>query len=234
MTAHYSALKKIFKECEINITKVTHAARGFSARYATFMASPESETKAHGLWSADAFRACYQTQLPIQTLRALAGFHAIEGIYLFGYRTYNGLICLFIAPGDYFIPRSSIEPPPHLQERVFPWVEEEILALGEREKKGPQYRDMALRSFLNLLLWLRLVILQDAPFHIEIARQSYLWTVEPFSSVEFLEWARRAREEVCIREFARNLIIFNLQHFSGFPSGKEVRREPQGPTGSVG
>ena len=45
---------------------------------------------------------------------------------------------------------------------VFPWVESEIEALRERRSVNRLAIDIALWQFLHLLIWLRLVLLQDA------------------------------------------------------------------------
>lgn len=45
---------------------------------------------------------------------------------------------------------------------MFPWVEQEQAALLLRTQKNPLSNDMALKQFLQLLIWLRTVLLQDA------------------------------------------------------------------------
>jgi hypothetical protein len=54
------------------------------------------------------------------------------------------------------------EPPANLLAHVFPWVEQEQAALHARARDNPLANDMALKQFLQLLIWLRTVLLQDA------------------------------------------------------------------------
>jgi hypothetical protein len=54
------------------------------------------------------------------------------------------------------------EPPADLLLYVFPWVEQEQEALRSRARDNPLANDMALKQFLQLLIWLRKVLLQDA------------------------------------------------------------------------
>jgi hypothetical protein len=55
-----------------------------------------------------------------------------------------------------------LDPPAELLAKVFPWVEEEQAALLVRARANPLANDMALKQFLQLLIWLRRVLLQDA------------------------------------------------------------------------
>jgi hypothetical protein len=54
------------------------------------------------------------------------------------------------------------EPPAELLAEVFPWIEKEQEALLARTRDNPRANDMALKQFLQLLIWLRRVLLQDA------------------------------------------------------------------------
>ena len=58
---------------------------------------------------------------------------------------------------------SITDPPPELLVLVFPWVEKEQSAFAERRRIiGQAANDGALTSFLNLIIRLRRVLLQDA------------------------------------------------------------------------
>ena len=61
-----------------------------------------------------------------------------------------------------FVP-TYIEPPAELLQQIFPWVEEQAAALEVRVKAlGRPAKDLALKQFLCLLVWLQQVLLQDA------------------------------------------------------------------------
>ena len=55
-----------------------------------------------------------------------------------------------------------LEPPAELLAKVFPWVEQKQAELLVRVQDNPLANDMALKQFLQLLLWLRRVLIQDA------------------------------------------------------------------------
>lgn len=89
----------------------------------------------------------YLTGLPLQFLRSMAGFG--------------------LKPGKFSLPRATFEPPLSLQQQVFPWLEfwEERVRLRSQGKLwregGLDQEDLALRGFIKLMKYLRVVLLQD-------------------------------------------------------------------------
>jgi hypothetical protein len=74
-TAHNSGVRKAFAALGITKSHTTHAGRVTAARDATAFNATESDTKAHGGWNEQgSFRACYQRELPVSAMLALAGF----------------------------------------------------------------------------------------------------------------------------------------------------------------
>jgi hypothetical protein len=89
----------------------------------------------------------YLTGLPLQFLRAMAGFGT--------------------EPGRFCLPRANYVPPSTLQRQIWPWLEQwEARVVLFKEGKGVQdggleQRDQALEGFIKLMKYLRIVLLQD-------------------------------------------------------------------------
>ena len=58
--------------------------------------------------------------------------------------------------GNYYLERECLSPPERLQKLIFPWIEPTDAA---NQKNGPDLQDIAQRSFLELLHWLKPAIL---------------------------------------------------------------------------
>ncbi|KAI0028227.1 hypothetical protein K488DRAFT_73929 [Vararia minispora EC-137] len=59
----------------------------------------------------------------------------------------------------------SSEPLSELKAKIFPFIEEEYAALHDRQRLGDKYKDVVLYRFLEILLYLRTVILPDSSAH---------------------------------------------------------------------
>ena len=86
---------------------------------------------------------CYVTSLPIQALRASAGFDPLSR--------------------SYFVPRSTVLPPPELVAMVWPQLDTWIAKFSEPAVSGVD-ENLAAGAWLELMQWLRVVLLQDAVF----------------------------------------------------------------------
>ena len=95
----------------------------------------------------DAMSVAYLTGLPIKFLRTMAGFEA--------------------RPGSFYLARATHQPPDALLREVWPWVEEweeRVRLRGEGrnwENGGLDQNAAAAKKFLQLLRYLRVVLLQD-------------------------------------------------------------------------
>ena len=84
-----------------------------------------------------------------------------------------------------------IEPPAELLACIFPWVEEEQHAYILRvEKHGLKAIDYALRHFLNTLIILHTILLQDAAVLYSKHPECSIWNFKPFNTPAFSEFAR--------------------------------------------
>jgi Centromere DNA-binding protein complex CBF3 subunit, domain 2 len=68
-------------------------------------------------------------------------------------------------------------------------VESEHVALNVRAQENRCSKDIALRQFLKLLLWLRSVLLQDAAVLYSLYPHSRLFSYRPFNTKPFREFA---------------------------------------------
>lgn len=88
---------------------------------------------------------------------------------------------------------NSSDPPLDLCVSIFPWVEEELVALKQRQELlGKVATDVTLSEFLSLLQRLRLVILQDAAVLSKKYPSCALFSYPPFNTSQFSEFASGA------------------------------------------
>ncbi|KAF7369757.1 hypothetical protein MVEN_00307500 [Mycena venus] len=168
---HRDRVKGLYQKNDITISKVTHAGRGFTAKTARENGASSIEVKALGGWSdSGSYRACYDRALPVRGLLAAAMFDSEN-------------------PGAHFLARDSLEPPAEIIAQIFPWVEEELSALTTRESENRQAHDIALRHFLELLLWLRMVIVQDGAVLYTQNPDASIFKFPPFNSTVFRQFA---------------------------------------------
>lgn len=85
---------------------------------------------------------------------------------------------------------SATDPPPELLSAIFPWVEDAQSALQSRiQKHGRNGRDNALKLFLEVLVFLRRVAIQDAAVLFASYPNSPLFTYAPFNSQNFRQFS---------------------------------------------
>ncbi|KAE8217270.1 hypothetical protein CF319_g8604 [Tilletia indica] len=164
-------LRRAFHDLDIASSKVTHAMRGGGARLAHEAGCSEESIRMHGRWTAggDQLIERYLTGIAVAPVRALAGFSA-EG-------------------GDYYLPRTLLEPPASLSDQLWPQATREEANVRERHANGGQ-TDQAALSFLELIKWLRIVLLQDAALLSTAYPLLPLWSMPPFSSPAFDQFRR--------------------------------------------
>lgn len=100
-----------------------------------------------------------------------------------------------------------------LMEEIFPFIEQAQQDLKDRIQCSQLATDIALRQFLSVLLWLRLVLLQDAALlytkHPEIA----IFRFKPFNTQCFRDYAHEAVQAVVQAEEQARMAFHNLpQH----------------------
>jgi hypothetical protein len=79
---------------------------------------------------------------------------------------------------------------------IFPWVEEELQALVIREATNQYSTDISARKFLELLQYLRRVLLQDLALLHNNFPDSPLFSAPPFNTQVFHDYAKSAPSQV--------------------------------------
>jgi hypothetical protein len=194
-TDHHARVSLIHLKNDISISKVTHAGRCYAAQTARAHGATVNGTKALGGWNeSGAFRNCYDRAFPVDALLSAAGFNARRPEQYCLPRSAIGkisccILLVFLIDADR---TESLEPPTELLQQIFPWVESELAALNARAQDNRCSKDIALRQFLKLLLWLRTVLLQDGAVLYSLYPHSRLYSYRPFNTKLFREFAARS------------------------------------------
>ena len=151
---------------------------------------PDAQMRRLGRWDHSRMTQHYSTGLPRQGARMLAGHGPEPGMYmhffLFPYTIAYGT-------GNYFLERECLSPPEALQKLIFPLVEQTDAA---NQANGLNLQDIAQRSFMELLRWFRVIILQDVVFIRGKFPGSSLWNHHIFRLPKFEEFATRLKIEI--------------------------------------
>jgi hypothetical protein len=143
-------VRHAFAMANIHSSKVTHTMRGAAARMADSQGVPEDQLRRAGHWErGSSMLTAYLSGLPREFMRVIAGFPGVLG--------------------HYHLRRAGVKPPKALKDQIWPWVDSWL----ERYKAcivsgcsfadgGLDSCDLAGKAFLELLDWLRDILLQDA------------------------------------------------------------------------
>jgi Centromere DNA-binding protein complex CBF3 subunit, domain 2/Transcriptional activator of glycolytic enzymes len=174
-------IRRAFAEAGIHSSKVTHTMRGSSARIAEAQGISEDQIRRAGHWERGSMSTAYLSQLPREWIRTTAGFSA--------------------TPGNYHLRRAAVEPPTGLKSQIWPWVDHwlaryraSIVSNRSFVNGGLDDCDQAGRQFLELLAWLRVILLQDAAVLQRQFPQFPLWQQPIFCSPDW----RRFADEVLV------------------------------------
>jgi Centromere DNA-binding protein complex CBF3 subunit, domain 2 len=103
-----------------------------------------------------------------------------------------------------------LEPPAELLAEVFPWVEREQAALLVQTQNNPLANDMALRQFLQLLIWLRRVLIQDAAVLFSHDSSPHIFQHSIFHTAAFHNFAAASQLALITAEEEAQLAFKNL------------------------
>jgi hypothetical protein len=138
---------RVFGAAGLVSSKKTHLPRRVGAQDTETHGSSLAQISQAGRWNQSMLCQAYLTHLPRQFMRVVAGFSATAG--------------------DYFLARAAHEPPLHLQQQLWPWIEEWEPRFEARARRqgwaqgGLDEDDLAADGFLKLMRRLRTVLLQD-------------------------------------------------------------------------
>lgn len=103
-------LKESFAACNVRSIKVCHTTRFCAAREAKAGGASEDGIRIHGRWCADRMVERYLSEVSLEPIRILGGFHC-KG-------------------GDLYLPRDLLTPLESLQKQIFPEVDEWLEKVG--------------------------------------------------------------------------------------------------------
>ncbi|KAK7013279.1 hypothetical protein R3P38DRAFT_3207375 [Favolaschia claudopus] len=211
--AHRNAVKKHNEANDIVISKATHAGRGYTAKNARENGASVTAVKALGRWSDSGSYHCYDQALPLEALLAAAGFDGNR-------------------PENHFIAREVLAPPEDVVEALFTFVEPELRKLAERRAQKREAEDYALRQFLELFVWLRVVLVQDAALLFTACPNAPIFQYPPFDSLSFRAFARTAAHTIQQAEEAATMQLKNLPQnvantFSGIVKNLNMQQQIQ-------
>lgn len=126
----------------------------------------------------------------------------------------------------------GLEPSSELLTSIFPWVEQEQLALQRRANSNPMAKDIALKGFLGLLLWLRRVLIQDCAVLYSQYPNCAMFRFAPFNTLSFRAFAQTsagviARAEEEARRALQNLPEHVAATFRGLTTDIKLDQESQ-------
>ncbi|CAB9528452.1 Transcriptional activator of glycolytic enzymes [Seminavis robusta] len=132
----------MLKALGLDCSKVLHLGRNLGAKYLEMGMTDAELIRQMGQWAAGVFDTSYSTKLPMEAIRALAGF--------FGGKD-----------SAYFLSRSTVQPKKELlvQTPIGRWVSAAYEAVCAADKKNEH---PPVRLFLKFLMDLNEVFLQDA------------------------------------------------------------------------
>ncbi|RXK35195.1 hypothetical protein M231_07566 [Tremella mesenterica] len=162
------AINGALQAANVHTYQKTHVNRRMGARLAEQGGASPDEIARAGHWAHSVLEIHYLTHVPRRTLRAHAGF-PIEG---------NG----------FFLPR-AVTPPSTLLKKVFPEAEKWLSLMNA---VGRSQEELTGRMFLQTIMSLREVFLQDVP-HLRKAYPSlYIFNHPLFADEEYLRYEGHA------------------------------------------
>jgi hypothetical protein len=163
-----------------------------------------SDTQALGHWKAggdsSVYRQCYDTVIPMSAMMATATFN---GRRFDQYHLPRGHLRTYLAIHSLKACLTLLsDPPEDLLPMFFPWVEEEQAKYQERVQMHGlgKARDYMLEELFKVLLWFRMVILQDAAILSCRYPGCQLWNYPPFNTDHFRSYASASEELLAIAE----------------------------------
>uniref|UniRef100_A0A7S3UU98 Uncharacterized protein n=1 Tax=Heterosigma akashiwo TaxID=2829 RepID=A0A7S3UU98_HETAK len=166
----YNGASKCWEKVELTSQKKTHV-RAAAARMANMLGCSEEALERAGNWGTDVLEQSYLTNLPLEALKALAGFAKDE---------------------DHFLPRDLIEPPKELAALLWPEADRWLKKHQEGKVEGGK-PVMAAIGFCKLMIKTRKILLQDAAILMERYPLLEIWQHPIFQCASFSSFAAQQR-----------------------------------------
>lgn len=147
-TPYDSAMRAAMHHLQLPSNHFQHLGRVLGSANLQYLEIMDDFIRQLGNWSVSIRDLCYSTKLPMKAMRAAAGFYKDSD----GQRYYN--------------PRTEVEPPEQLQKLIFTFADEALEKVRleyttNAARMGGNYLGAA-RCFLEMLVRMRTIILQDA------------------------------------------------------------------------
>lgn len=187
--SYYSAMVKVLANLDIPSNHYEHIGRVIGAQSLQILEVEDDDIRQLGNWQVTVRDLAYSTKLPLKAMRYAAGH--IEGT--------NAFIC----------PRSQVPPPASLAKEIFSFADEQLNNVREamnenRRKEGAGNYLGSAHNFLEMLIRLRTIILQDAAamtaLHPERVRSHPVYNCPTFRHIfhseSFKNYAAQMRTEL--------------------------------------
>ena len=164
---------KAFGYAGIHSNKKTHVGRSSGAKTAELKGVSEAQIRRAGRWNQEQMVGCYLNSLPRKFMRTMAGHPA--------------------SMGSFEIRRARVLPPESLMSLIWPDLEK------WRGRFGPgadQIQDLAAAGLVNLLLYLREVVLQDSVVLKDQYPRSAVWAHPVFQHPDYRKFAQEVSASV--------------------------------------
>lgn len=174
-STYSAAMKCCFKSCGIFCNNTEHFGRKYGLGKLEGEEVAEPPIKQLGNWGKEVYNKHYSGNLPLEAMRAAAGFGKSQG--------------------KYYLPRSYPQPPESLRKKVFPEMEEAARLFSLLPFEEQLERDTS-RRFIGMMEYLSVVFIQDCCWHMINGRgENALFSHPFFQDPEFLTFKESFHEE---------------------------------------
>lgn len=127
-------------------------------------------------------------------------------------------------------PGTFTDPPADVMGHLFPWVEAELNALEVRVTQSRCNQDIALRQFLKLLQWLRVILVQDCALLHAKYPHCPIFCFAPFTFPSFTAFSANAAALVAAAEEKARLAFHTLpdhmaRSMRGYAADLQMKQE---------
>jgi hypothetical protein len=161
-------MAKAFAMVGIVASKITHLPRATAAKLAELKGVVEDEIRRAGRWNHDQMTGCYLNSLPRRFMRRMAGHPEQMGCFE--------------------IRRASIEPPEELLHLIWPELDQWKGKFGSLDD---QIHDLSASGLVDLLVYLRVVILQDSVILRRQSPDNMIWSHPVFCHASYHTYAKQ-------------------------------------------
>lgn len=150
----HGVIQKAHKSCGVKISKVTHAARPFGATRTLADGASHDNVRSQGRWKGGQLERSYINDLPRAAMRVQAGFSKKQG--------------------NFFLKRGVTIPSKELQQLIFPSADAWLTKLEDVAYECDE--DLAAHNFIEFILELRVVLIQDSVEMRRLYPDHMIWT----------------------------------------------------------